>query len=210
MIDFYAWATPNNHRVAIMLEETNLEYRVHPRNIRTGEQFAEPVLTINPMGKIPVIVDRDPALEHPISLFESGAILQYLAAKTGRFLPIPLRARFKAIQWLTFVLTQLGPTTNQSHHYRNFAPRRIDYAIQHHDRETRRVYSAIEVQLSRSTFLADGYSLADIACYPWICRHYWAEIDLAEFPNLSRWHETVSMRPAVQRGMAVPEGIVMP
>ena len=209
MIDFYAWATPNNHRVAIMLEETGLPYRVHPLNIREGQQFVEPVLSVNPMGKIPVLIDRDPALDEPVALFESGAILMYLAEKTDQLLPTAPHARFDVIKWLMFVLTQLGPTTNQSHHYRNFAPERIAYAIDHHDKETRRVYGALDKRLSQSTYLAADYSIADIACYPWIWRHYWAEIDLARFPHLARWYELIGKQPAVRRGMKVPEGVTM-
>ena len=208
MIDFYAWGTPNNHRVSIMLEELGLEYRVFSKNIRKREQFCPEVLAVNPMGKIPVIIDRDPSLPRPVELFESGAILIYLAEKTSRFLPSEFYARLDVLKWLIFVLTQLGPTTNQSHHYRHFAPERMPYCIDHHDKEAWRVYDVLNRHLESKEYLAGDYSIADIACYAWIWRHYWVEIDLAEYPHLRSWFERVGARPAVQRGMKVPEGSV--
>jgi GST-like protein len=208
VIDLYAWGTPNNHRISVMLEELGLEYRVFPKNIREKEHSCPEVLSVNPMGKIPVIIDRDPGLSRPVELFESGAILIYLAEKTGRFLPTEFHARLEVIKWLIFILTQLGSRINVSHHYRHFAPERFPHSIEHHDGETKRVFNALNRHLEGVNYLAGDYSIADIACYPWIWRHYWAEIDLSDHPNLKRWYELVGCRPGVKRGMRVMEGAV--
>ncbi|MEX0337858.1 MAG: glutathione S-transferase family protein [Arenibacterium sp.] len=209
MIDYFAWGTPNNHRVSIMLEELELDYTVHPRNIRQRENFSPEILAINPMGKLPVLIDRDPSLAEPVALFESGAILFYFAEKTGRFLPSGLRERAECMTWFMFVLTQVGQRLNASHHYRALAPERLPQAIAHHDADSRRVFAALDSHLAERTYLAGDYSIADIACFPWIGRHYWAEIELTEYPALNRWFQRIAERPAVQRGLAVPgEGVV--
>jgi GST-like protein len=194
---FYGWATPNSQRVSIMLEELGLPYAVRPVNIRAREQFAPEVLALNPYGKIPILVEPDGTV-----LFESGAILLHLAAAQGRFVPDSA-----ALPWLMMVLTSLGAYTGQAHHWTELAPEKPEAARRHSVALVERVYRLLDGRLRDVTFLAGtAYSLADIAAWPWVAKHGWAEMDLAAFPNLARWFAEVGARPAVQRGMQVPAG----
>ncbi|HMM55568.1 MAG TPA: glutathione S-transferase N-terminal domain-containing protein [Candidatus Desulfobacillus sp.] len=204
MIELYTWGTPNGRKVSIMLEECGLAYRVRKIDIMQGEQFTPAYLALNPNGKIPSIVDPDGPDGKPISLMESGAILIYLAGKTGRFLPAATRGKYEALQWLMFQMGGVGPTFGQAHHFLRFAPERIDYAISRYTRETARLYGVLDARLGQAAYLAGEYSIADMATYPWVARHDWQEIDLADYPNVRRWFKAIASRPAVQRGMAVP------
>ena len=204
MIDLYTWTTPNGRKVSIMLEELGLPYRVHPVNIGKDDQFKPDYLKINPNGKIPSIVDPDGPDGKPIAMMESGAILIYLADKTGKLLAKSGRARYVALQWLMFQMGGVGPMFGQTHHFLRAAKEPVPYAIERYGRETRRLYGVMNDHLKDHAYLADGYSIADIATYPWIARHEWHQVDLADFPHVRRWFDLVSARPAVQRGMKVP------
>ena len=204
MIDVYSWPTPNGHKVHIALEELGLEYNVHGINIGKGEQFDEAFLRISPNNKIPALTDSDGPDGEPIALFESGAILIYLAEKTGRLLPTEPRARYETLEWLMFQMGGLGPMLGQAHHFRQYAPQTIDYAVQRYTNEASRLYAVIDRRLADRDWLAGGvYTIADIACYPWIRPHDNQGQTLADYPNLQRWFETISARAAVQRGCAV-------
>jgi GSH-dependent disulfide-bond oxidoreductase len=205
VIDLYTWPTPNGHKASIMLEECGLEYRVHPIDIANGEQFAPDYEAINPNSKIPAIVDQDGPGGGPFAVFESGAILIYLAEKTGQFLPAEPRRRSLAIQWLMFQVGGLGPMFGQAHHFRRFAPQPLPYAIDRYTTEAKRLYQILEKRLAASEFLSGpDYSIADIASYPWVMRHEWQGVSLDDHPNVRRWSETIGERQAVQRGMQVP------
>jgi GSH-dependent disulfide-bond oxidoreductase len=205
MIDLYTWATPNGHKASIMLEELAHDYRVHPIDIGNGEQFAADYVAINPNGKIPTIVDQDGPGGGPFAVFESGAILIYLAEKTGRLLSPDPRQRSQAIQWLMFQVGGLGPMFGQAQHFRRFAPQPLPYAIERYSKEAARLYGVLDNRLGSSEFLAEGdYSIADIATYPWVARHDWQGISLADYANVRRWFELVGRRAAVQKGMQVP------
>jgi GSH-dependent disulfide-bond oxidoreductase len=203
MIDLYSWPTPNGHKVHIMLEECTLPYRIHPIDIGAGDQFATEFLAISPNNKIPAIVDSDGPDGRPISLFESGAILIYLAAKAARLLPVPLRDRYAALQWLMFQVGHVGPMLGQAHHFRQYAPERIEYAVDRYTREAARLYGVMDRHLAGRDYFAGEYSIADIAIYPWTRSYENQGIDLAQFPNVQRWHKVVSDRPAVRRGLEV-------
>ncbi|HEY3537799.1 MAG: glutathione binding-like protein [Trinickia sp.] len=204
MIDAYSWATPNGHKVHIMLEETGLEYRVHPVDIGAGDQFKPEFLAISPNNKIPAIVDSDGPEGKPLSVFESGAILMYLAEKTGRFLPQAPAARYATLQWLMFQMGGLGPMLGQAHHFRIYAPEKIEYAVNRYTNEAKRLYCVMDKQLGKTQYLAsDEYTIADIASFPWTRSWQNQGIELAEFPNVKRWHEAIAARPAVQRGVEV-------
>lgn len=203
MIDLYTWGTPNGRKVSILLEELGLPYAVHSVDIGKKQQFEPAFLAVNPNGKIPAIVDQD-AEGGPLSVFESGAIMMYLADKTGRFWPKPLRERTAVTEWLMFQMGGLGPMAGQSHHFRRAAPEPIPYAIERYTTESRRIYGVMDKRLAEQKYLAGDYSIADMACFPWIARHEWQQIDLAEFPNLKRWYDELAARPAVAKGMAVP------
>jgi GSH-dependent disulfide-bond oxidoreductase len=205
MIDLYTWSTPNGRKVSIMLEECGLPYRVHAVNIGKGEQFAASFLAINPNAKIPAIVDPEGPDGRPLTLFESGAILVYLAGKTGRFLPQTARGRFEALQWLMFQMGGIGPMFGQAHHFLRSATEPVPYAIARYKAEARRLYGVLEGRLGQAPFLAGEYSIADIATYPWVARHEWHQVPLADFPQVKRWFDTISARPAVARGMPVPQ-----
>lgn len=205
MIDLYTWSTPNGRKVSILLEECGLPYRVHAVNIGKGEQFADAFVAINPNSKIPAIVDSDGPDGAPITLFESGAILVYLAGKTGRFLPQSVRGRYEALQWLMFQMGGVGPIFGQVHHFLRSAKEPVPYAIDRYKTETRRLYGVLERRLGEAAFLAQEYSIADIATFPWVARHEWHQVALADFPNVKRWFCTIGARPAVARGMAVPQ-----
>ncbi len=205
MIDLYTWPTPNGHKASIMLEECGLEYRVHPIDIANGEQFAPEYEAINPNGKIPTIVDQDGPGGEPFAVFESGAILIYLAEKTGLFLASEPRGRSQTIQWLMFQVGGLGPMFGQAHHFRRFAPQPLPYAIERYSTEAARLYRVLDKRLAADEFLAGpDYSIADIASYPWVMRHEWQGVSLESYPNVRRWSEAIGERPAVQRGMQVP------
>jgi GSH-dependent disulfide-bond oxidoreductase len=205
MIDLHTWTTSNGRKAFLMLEETGLPYRVVWVDIRKGDQFKPEFLAINPNNKIPAIVDRDGPDGKPYPLFESGAILMYLAEKTGRFLPQDRAGRYRVIQWLMFQMGGLGPMLGQAHHFRRFAQERIPYAIERFEKEAARLYGVLDRRLLSVEYLADEYSIADIACYPWVARCEWQGVSLDDFPNVRRWFTAISERPAVQRGMQVPQ-----
>jgi GST-like protein len=205
MITLYTWSTPNGRKASIALEELGLPYRVVPIDITRKEQFAPEFLTLNPNNRIPVIVDPDGPDGAPITVIESGAILLYLADKTGRLLPEAPRERCEAIQWLMFQMGNIGPMLGQAHHFLRFAPEVIPYAIDRYSKETARLYGVLDTRLAQGPWLAGAdYSVADIATFPWIARHDWQGIDLARYPAVKRWFEAMQARPAVQRGMEVP------
>jgi GST-like protein len=205
VIEFYTWGTPNGRKVAVMLEECGLAYRVHKVDIGKNEQFAPDFLAISPNNKIPAIVDSDGPDGKPMSLFESGAILVYLAGKTGRFLPADVRGKYVALQWLMFQMGGVGPMFGQLHHFLRAAKEEVPYAIERYTKEKDRLYAVLDKRLGEAAFLAgDDYTIADIATYPWVARHDWHKTDLAAFPNVKRWFDAISARPAVARGMAVP------
>ena len=204
MIDLYTWTTPNGRKVSIMLEELALPYRVYPVNIGQGEQFKPDYVRINPNSRIPSIVDPEGPDGEPISLMESGAILIYLAGKTGKLLPASVRDRYVALQWLMFQMGGVGPIFGQVHHFVRAAKEQVPYAIERYTKETRRLYGVLNERLKDREFLADGYSVADIATYPWVARHEWHKTDLNDFAHVKRWFDAISARPAVQRGMKVP------
>lgn len=204
MIDLYYWTTPNGHKVTLFLEETGLPYRLHPINIGKGEQFAPDFLAIAPNNRIPAIVDTDPAGGGvPVSLFESGAILLYLAEKTGRFLPADLRGRVEVLQWLFWQVGGLGPMAGQNHHFRNYAPEKVPYAIDRYVKETNRLYGVLDRRLADRRFVAgDDYTIADMASYPWILPEAQGQ-DIDDFPNLKRWRDEIAARPATARAYAL-------
>jgi GSH-dependent disulfide-bond oxidoreductase len=205
MIDLYTWSTPNGRKVSIMLEEIALPYRVHAVNIGKGEQFTTAFTAINPNSKIPAIVDSEGPDGKPMSLMESGAILVYLAGKTGKLLPESVRGRYDALQWLMFQMGGVGPMFGQVHHFLRAAKQMVPYGIERYTAETRRLYGVLDAQLARREYLADGYSIADIATYPWVARYEWHKTRLEDYPNVLRWYDAISQRPAVRRGMRVPE-----
>ena len=204
MITLYTWGTPNGRKVSIMLEECGLPYRVQPVDITHNEQFAPEFLAVSPNNKIPAITDPDGPGGAPLNLFESGAILQYLAEKTGRFLPAAGAVRYQVLQWLMFQMSGVGPMAGQAHHFLRFAPEPVPYAIKRYTAEVARLYGVLEHQLQQTEYLAGDYSIADIATYPWVARHDWHGIDLADYPAVARWFAQVGARPAVQKGMGVP------
>ncbi len=204
MIDLYYWPTPNGHKVTIFLEETKLEYRIVPVNIRKGEQFAPEFLKISPNNRMPAIVDTDGPGGKPFSLFESGAILLYLAEKTGKLMPSETRARYRVIEWLMFQMANVGPMLGQAGHFRNAAPEKIPYAIERYTNESRRLFNVLDRRLAEVSFVAGDYSIADIATYPWVVAALKAQPEqLDTRPNLKRWIDALAARPAVQKGMAV-------
>ena len=204
MITLDTWSTPNGRKVSIMLEECGLLYGVKTVDITRGEQAHPDFVAINPNSKIPAIVDTDGPDGAPITLFESGAILVYLAAKTGKFLPASERGKYAALQWLMFQMGGVGPMFGQAHHFLRFAPEPLPYAIKRYSAETARLYGVLDKRLGEAEYLAGEYSIADIATYPWVARHEWQKIALADYPNVARWFAAIGARPAVQRGMAVP------
>ncbi|MBA8887343.1 GST-like protein [Dokdonella fugitiva] len=204
MIDLHYWPTPNGHKITLFLEETGLDYTIKPVNIGAGEQFRPEFLAIAPNNRMPAIVDHAPADGGaPLSLFESGAILLYLADKTGRMMPTDLRGRETVLQWLFWQMAGLGPMTGQYGHFRVYAPEPIPYAIERYTKEAHRLLGVLERQLAGRAFIAgDDYTIADIACYPWISPYGKAPIDLAAYPEIRRWHAAIAARPATQRAYA--------
>lgn len=208
MIDLYTWGTPNGRKVSIMLEETGLNYQAFPINITKDEQFAPDFLAVNPNNKIPAIVDHAPPAAYgnaPYAVFESGAILIYLAEKSGQFLPADARARGQALQWLMWQMGGFGPMLGQTHHFVRFAKEKVPYAIERFSTETKRLYGVLNAHLGKNEYLAGAdYSIADMATHPWAGRHEWHGINLADYPHVQRWFEGIMARPAVQRGYEVP------
>ena len=207
MIDLYTAATPNGHKISIALEELSLPYRVHVLNLSKLEQKEPWFLAINPNGRVPAIVDRDAS---DFAVFESGAILIYLAEKTARLMPIDIKGRSRVLQWLMFQMSGVGPMQGQANIFNRYFPEKIPSVIARYQNETRRLYGVMDLQLARQEFLTGEYSIADIAVYPWVRQYDWAGVELAPFANLSRWCERMTARPAVQRGMAAPLSEVTP
>ena len=200
MIDLFYWTTPNGHKITMFLEEAGVDYTIHPVNIGKGEQFEPGFLAIAPNNRIPAIVDRAPAAGGaPISVFESGAILLYLAEKTGRFLSMDLRERTVALEWLFWQMGGLGPMAGQNHHFSGYAKEKIPYAIDRYVNETGRLYGVLDRQLAGRDFIAGAYSIADMACYPWIVPYERQGQALEDFPNLKRWFEAIKARPGTVR-----------
>jgi GST-like protein len=210
MIDLYTWCTPNGFKVSIALEELELPYRVVPVDISAGAQFTPEFLAISPNNKIPAIVDREGPANEPYPIFESGAILLYLAEKTGRLIPQEIGGRFQAIQWLMFQMGGLGPMLGQAGHFKRYAPEKIPYAIERYTNEAGRLLGVLDRRLGEADYLAGEYSIADIACFPWVRTVALRGDGLEEFPNLSRWHQSIAGRPAVQRGLEVPDPSMAP
>ena len=205
MIDLYTWSTPNGRKVSIMLEECGLPYRAHPIDIGKGDQFTPEFVALNPNSKIPAIVDQEGPEGGPYPLFESGAILMYLAWKTGKYFPTRITGQFETIQWLMFQMGGVGPFFGQVHHFLRAAPEPVPYAIERYTKETRRLYGVMNKHLEQQDYLASDYSIADIATYPWVARYDWHKVDLGDFPAVKRWFDRISARPAVQAGMKVPQ-----
>jgi GSH-dependent disulfide-bond oxidoreductase len=204
MIEVYSWATPNGHKVHIMLEECGLPYRVHAVDIGAGAQFEPGFLAISPNNKIPALTDPEGPDGAPISLFESGAILLYLAGKTGRFLPSSTRGKYEVLQWLMFQMGGVGPMLGQAHHFRIYAPEKINYAVDRYTNEAKRLYGVMNKRLAKSRYLGGkDYSIADIAVFPWLRSWKNQGIDWADYPHLKGWFDEIAARPAVQRGVAV-------
>lgn len=209
MIHVYSWATPNGHKVHIMLEETGTAYTVHPVDIGAGAQFDADFLAISPNNKIPAIVDDDGPGGKPLNLAESGAILMYLAEKTGRLFPVEDRARYATLQWLMFQMGHIGPMLGQAHHFRRYAPTRMSYPIERYTQEANRLYGVLDDRLSDEEYVAGKvYTIADISIYPWIRSHAHQGVELDGYPHVRRWFDAISARPAVQRGvnLLVAEG----
>jgi GST-like protein len=200
MIDLYTFSTPNGRKASIMLEELGLDYTVHTIDITKGEQFTPEFVAINPNSKIPAIVDHD----SDITVFESGAILIYLAEKTGKLLATEPKQRFQTIEWLMFQMGSIGPMFGQYNHFDKYAPEKIPYAIDRYKKETLRLYDVLNTQLAKTEYISGDYSIADIAIYPWVAAYQFMELTLDEHSHLKRWYETLTERPAIKRGMNVP------
>ena len=203
MIDLYTWTTPNGRKVSIALEELGLPYKAHPIDINKNEQFAPDFLAISPNNRIPAIIDRD----NNFSLMESGAILLYLAEKTGRLMPKALEPRYRVIEWLMWQMGGIGPFLGQVHHFVKYNPGKAPYAEERYLKEAHRLYGVLDKRLEGREFVADEYSIADIAIWPWISRFEWQTIDLAKYPNVKRWYVAIANRPAVQKGYQVPKHV---
>jgi GSH-dependent disulfide-bond oxidoreductase len=208
VIDLYYWTTPNGHKITLFLEEADLPYSIVPVNISKGEQFRPEFLRISPNNRIPAIVDDAPAGGgRPVSVFESGAILQYLAEKTGKFLPQDLHSRVEVMQWLYWQMGGLGPMAGQNHHFRQYAPEKIPYAVDRYVNETNRLYGVLDRRLADREFVSGDYSIADMASYPWVVPYERQGQKLDDFPNLKRWFETIRVRPAVARAFELAKKI---
>jgi GSH-dependent disulfide-bond oxidoreductase len=203
MIDLYYWTTPNGHKITLFLEEAGVPYVIHPVNLGRGEQFKPEFLAISPNNRIPAIVDQNPADGGaPVPVFESGAILLYLAEKTGAFLPKDFRGRYEALEWLFWQVGGLGPMAGQNHHFQQYAREKLTYAIERYVNETGRLYAVLNKRLADRAFVAGEYSIADMAMYPWIVPHEGQGQNLENFPHLARWFEAIRARPATQRAYA--------
>ena len=209
MIDLYYWTTPNGHKITLFLEEAGLEYRIKPVNIAKGDQFEPDFLAISPNNRIPAMVDHAPADGGAaVSVFESGAILLYLAEKTGRFLPGDLRGRTTVLEWLMWQMGGLGPMLGQNHHFTQYAPEEVPYAKERYLQETARLYGVLEKRLEGRDFIAgEAYTIADMACYPWTVPHRKQGIDFADHPNIRRWYDAIRARPATERAYALADEI---
>ncbi len=208
MIDLYYWPTPNGHKITMFLEETGLPYTIHPVNIGAGDQFKPEFLAFSPNNRMPAIIDQKPADGgKPVSVFESGAILIYLAEKTGKFMSADLRKRFDVLQWLMWQMGGLGPMAGQNHHFSVYAPEKIPYAIARYVNETNRLYGVLNKRLADREFVAGEYSIADMAAYPWIVPYERQGQKLEDFPNLKRWFETIRARPATERAYALAKQV---
>jgi GSH-dependent disulfide-bond oxidoreductase len=205
MIDLYFWPTPNCYKVSILLEELNLPYNVVPIHIGKGEQYEPSYVDINPNGKVPAMIDHDGPEGKPITIFESGAIMIYLADKAGQFLPEETIPRMAVMQWLMFQMGGIGPILGQAHHFRKYAKEEIPYAVERYTREANRIYHVLDKRLGEADYLAGDYSISDMAVYPWLRPYRWQGQELTDFENLQRWYSVVRARPAVQRGLAVME-----
>ncbi len=203
-LQLHTWGTPNGRKVSIALEEMGLEYDVYPINILKDEQFSESFIKISPNSKIPALIDPTGVDGEPFSVFESGAILIYLAEKTGQFYPEDTPTRSLTLQWLMWQMAGFGPILGQLHHFRKFAKVEVPYAIERFDSATDRAYRTLDMQLSELEFVAGNYSIADMAIFPWAARFEWQNIDLATYPNVKRWFDVIANRPAVKKGMCVP------
>ena len=204
MIDLYSWATPNGHKIHIMLEETGLPYRVHPVDIGAGDQFKPEFLKISPNNKMPAMIDSDGPDGKPMSMFESGAMLLYLASKTGKFLPEGQRERWSTLQWLMFQMGGVGPMLGQAHHFLGYAPEKIPYAMQRYAKEANRLYGVMDRRLTESKFIAcDEYTIADMAIMPWLRYPERQGVNMDDYPHLKQWFAGIAARPAVQRGLKV-------
>ncbi len=203
MIDLYTWPTPNGRKVSIALEELGLPYKAHPIDINKNEQFAPDFLAISPNNRIPAIIDRD----NNFSLMESGAILLYLAEKTGKLMPKALEPRYRVIEWLMWQMGGIGPFLGQVHHFVKYNPGKAPYAEERYLKEAHRLYGVLDKRLEGREFVVDEYSIADIAIWPWISRFEWQTIDLAKYPNVKRWYGAIASRPAVQKGYQVPKHV---
>lgn len=203
MIDLYYWGTPNGHKITIALEEMGLSYQILPVNILENDQFQPDFLAISPNNKIPAIVDQDGPDHRSISIFESGAILQYLGRKTGMFYPTDEIKRIQVEQWLMWQMGGLGPMLGQNHHFSRFAPERIPYATERYVNETKRLYGVLDKQLVGQDYVTGEYSIADMAIFPWLLRYEWQGIDLADYPEVSRYIERMQARPAVQKALTI-------
>jgi len=205
MIDLYSWQTSNGRKVSIALEEMGLDYTVHPINIGADDQFSDAFTAINPNQKIPAIVDSEGPGGAPITIFESGACLIYLARKSGRFLPSEPRAELEVLQWLMWQMGGVGPIFGQVHHFNRAAKEKVPYAIDRYMTECRRLYRVLDTRLDTHEYVAAGeYTIADIALFPWVARFEWQDIDLAAYPNVQRWYAAIDRRPAVQAGLYIP------
>jgi len=211
-IELYYWPTPNGKKITIFLEEVGLPYNLMPVDITAGEQFDEEFLRISPNNKMPAIVDSEGPNGEPISVFESGAILLYLAEKTGRFMPSSPRQRYEALQWLMFQVSSVGPMLGQAHHFRGYAPKQIPYAVDRYTNEATRLYEVMDTRLSEVDYFVgdDYYSIVDMAIYPWVASHKKQGQKIEDFPNLRRWYEAMGKRPAVRRAMEVGEELRRP
>jgi GSH-dependent disulfide-bond oxidoreductase len=206
MIDLYYWPTPNGHKITLFLEEANLPYQIKPVDIGAGDQFKPEFLAFSPNNRMPAIIDHAPADGgEKISVFESGAILQYLAEKTGRFLSQDLRQKKITLEWLFWQVGGFGPMLGQNHHFTRYAPEKVPYAIDRYQRETARLYGVLNKHLEAREFIAADYSIADMACYPWAVAHDWHHIDLADYPNVQRWHDAIKQRPATIKAYELGE-----
>jgi GST-like protein len=203
MIDLYTWTTPNGRKVSIALEEMGLPYTAHPIDIGKGEQFAPAFLKISPNNRIPAIVDRDANY----SLFESGAILMYLAEKTGKLMPKDLSSRYRVIEWLMWQMGGIGPMLGQAHHFLKYNVGKAPYAEERYSKEAKRLYKVLNTRLEGQEYMAGDYSIADIATWPWISRFEWQQIDLNDYPNVKRWYLEIAKRPAVMKGYQVPKEV---
>ena len=204
MIDLYSWKTSNGKKASIMLEECGLDYNIHPIHIGQDDQFTPEYTAINPNGKIPAIIDQDGPGSQPYTVIESGAILMYLAEKTGKFMPQDMAARYEVIQWLMFQMGGIGPMQGQAHVFYRYAPEKIEYAIERYQKETLRLYTVLDTQLKEHEYLTGDLSIADIATWPWVRSYRWAGLDIENLPHLQRWLDVLAKRPAFQQGIEVP------